>query len=153
MTRILAKHPTIQPENYQRSKNSKDLRVKSLLLPCSDLMYPELIFDSSLNIKEKVFYNLEDIYLLPLHPYYHIYIDRSIQYDLKNVNPVATYIYRQSIRSFVGKNTIETIHGDVLFFGSVNADTKENDDIDYSVPYEIVEQIARYYDFNIFPSS
>jgi hypothetical protein len=85
--------------------------------------------------------------------YYHIYIDKSVQYDLKNVNPVATYIYRQSIRSFIGKNSIETIHGDVLFFGSVNADTKENDDIDYSVPYEIVEQIARYYDFNIFPSN
>lgn len=153
MTRILAKHPTIQPENYQRSKHSKDLRVKSLLLPSSDLMYPELIFDFSLNIKQKIFYNLEDIFLLPLHPYYHIYIDRSVQYDLKNVNPVATYIYRQSIRSFIGKNSIETIHGDVLFFGSVDVETKENDDIDYSVPYEIVEQIARYYDFNIFPSS
>ena len=153
MTRILAKHPTIQPENYQRSKDSKDLRVKSLFLPSSDLMYPELIFDFSLNIKQKVFYNLEDIFLLPLHPYYHIYIYRSLQYDLKNVNPVATYIYRQSIRSFIGKNSIETIHGDVLFFGSVDVETKENDDIDYSVPYEIVEQIARYYDFNIFPSS
>ena len=153
MTRILAKHPTIQHENYQRSKDSKDLRVKSLFLPSSDLMYPELIFDFSLNIKQKVFYNLEDIFLLPLHPYYHIYIDRSLQYDLKNVNPVATYIYRQSIRSFIGKNSIETIHGDVLFFGSVDVETKENDDIDYSVPYEIVEQIARYYDFNIFPSS
>ena len=153
MTRILAKHPTIQPENYQSSKDSKDLRVTSLFLPSSDLMYPELIFDFSLNIKQKVFYNLEDIFLLPLHPYYHIYIDRSLQYDLKNVNPVATYIYRQSIRSFIGKNSIDTIHGDVLFFGSVDIETKENDNIDYSVPYEIVEQIARYYDFNIFPSS
>lgn len=153
MTKILAKHPTIQPENYQRNKNLKDLRVKSLLLPSSDLTYPELIFDYSLNTKQKVFHNLEDIYLLPLHPYYHIYIDKSVQYDLKNVNPVATYIYRQSIRSFIGKNSVETIHGNVLFFGSVNADTKENDDIDYSVPYEIVEQIARYYDFNIFPSN
>lgn len=153
MTRILAKHPTIQPENYQKSKNSIDLRVKSLFLPHSDLMYPELIFDTSSNIKRKVFYNIEDVYLLPLHPYYHIYIDRSLQYDLKNVNPVATYIYRQSIRSFVGKNSTDTIHGDVLFFGSVDVETKENDNIDYSVPYEIVEQIARYYDFNIFPSS
>jgi len=111
MTKIFAKHPTIQPENYQKSKESKDLRVKSLFLPFSNLMYPELIFDLSSNIKRKVFYNSEDIYLLPLHPYYHIYIDRSLQYDLKN------------------------------------------DNIDYSVPYEIVEQIARYYDFNIFPFS
>jgi len=153
MAKILNKHPTIQPENYQKTKDSKDLRVKSLFLPCSDLMYPELIFDLSFDIKQKVFRNLEHIFLLPLHPYYHIYIDRSIQYDLKNVNPVATFVYRQSILSFMGKNSTDTIHGDVLFFGSVDIDTKENDNIDYSVPYEIVEQISRYYDFSIFPSN
>lgn len=153
MTRLLAKHPTIQPESYQKHKDLKDVRIKSLYLPSSNLMYPELIFDSSSNIKEKVFYNSEDIYLLPLHPYYHVYIDRSCQYELNNVNAVATYIYRQSVRSFIGKNSIDSIHGDVLFFGSIDVNTKENDDTDYSVPYELVEQVSRYYDFNIVPSS
>lgn len=153
MTRLLAKHPTIQPEAFQRNKDLLDTRVKCLYLPCSDLMYPELLFDTPSNIKQKIFYNSEEIYLLPLHPYYHIYIDRTCQYELKNVNAVATYIYRQSVRSFIGKNSIDSIHGDVLFFGSADINTKENDDVDYSVPYEIVEQIARYYDFNIVPSS
>lgn len=154
MSRLLTQHPTIQPEAYQREKNLKDTRVKSLYLPCSELSSPELIYDTPLNIKQKCFNNdLEHIYLLPLHPYYHLYLDRSVQFILKNVNAVATYMYRQSVRSVIGKNSSEAIHGDVVFFGSLDINTKENDDIDYSVPYEVVEQISRYYDFNIIPLS
>lgn len=144
-SRFLTNHFSITPENFPTSKKNEG-KVKALHIPkkASD---PKIYFDSPSSIKSSVFdKDFSSLVFVPLHPYYHMYVDNISMLDHLDYNLVATYLYRYSLSTMVGYSAMNVVSGDALIFGSVSASTQDNYDVDYSVPYEIVEQVARYYD-------
>jgi hypothetical protein len=146
MSKYLVDHFSITPENF--SSSFDDFRkVKCLYIPSKGS--PQVLYDEPSVLKKNVFPSKEYIHCLPLHPFYHMYVDQVDQIHYKITNQVATYIYRYSLQTFLGLNSIVTINGDSLIFGSVSSKNQDNYDVDYSVPYELVEQVSRYYDNGI----
>lgn len=146
MSKYLVSHQNISPENYP-SLQSGNRRVKCLFLPSKGL--PEVLYEEPSVAKSKCFLSLDNLHFIPLHPYYHMYVDHIDQIDFKNYNVPATYIYRKSLQTFIGLNAIATINGNALIFGSVSSMDQDNIDVDYSAPYELIEQMSRYYDYGI----
>jgi hypothetical protein len=146
MSKYLVNHHNITPENYP-SLESTPRKVKSLFLPSKG--FPEILHEEPLIAKSKCFLSLDELHFIPLHPCYHMYVDKIEQVEFKNHNIPATYIYRQSLQTYIGLNTVATINGNAILFGSVSAMDQDNYDVDYSVPYELIEQVARYYDHGI----
>lgn len=145
MSKYLINHFSITPENFSSSLKNVN-KIKSLFIPHSS-QPPKIYFEDPIVLKQTLYIkDLTSLMLVPLHPYYHMYVDNISMVDHKNVNLVATYLYRYSLSTLLGYKTTTFVCGDVLIFGSVNALTQDNHDIDYSVPYEVVEQVSRYYD-------
>lgn len=150
-------HPLITPEFFQSLYDPyfKDslLKVKSLAIYPEIDRYPELIYDSPADSIKHVF---EDKYHIcepiRIHPNFHMYIDLiSLPFEDKE-NILATRFYRLCASSISGKLSKLVIRGPVLIFSSVSSATGEVDGTDYSVPYEVLEQVIRlhnnYVDFN-----
>lgn len=146
MSKYLVNHQNISPENFL-SSDDPDRKVKALFLPSSG--FPEVICDDPKTIKTKVFPSFDHMHLIPLHPYFHMYIDQLDQIQSKETNVIATYIYRHSLQTYIGINAIISINGNALLFGSVSSKDEDNFDLDYSVPYELIEQVSRYYDHGV----
>lgn len=146
MSKYLVNHQNVTPENFN-SFDVSQRKVKALLLPSEGI--PEVLYDEPHVLKQKCFLSLEHIQLVPLHPYFHMYVDQVDQVQHKNTNIPATYIYRHSLQTYLGFNTIATINGNALLFGSVSSMDQDNYHVDYSAPYELIEQVARYYDHGV----
>jgi hypothetical protein len=146
MSKYLVNHQNVSPENFEPSDVSHR-KVKALLLPADGL--PQVLYDEPQVLKQKCFVSLEHMHFLPLHPYFHMYVDQVDQVQHKSTNVCATYVYRHSLQTYIGINTVVTINGNALLFGSVSSMDQDNYHVDYSVPYELIEQIARYYDHGI----
>ena len=146
MSKYIVNHPSITPENFSLPLDSK--KVKSLYVPYNGDI-PQVLYDEPNNSKKTVFQDLTNIQLVVLHPYYHMYVDAFLQVQVHDVNMCVTYMYRNALQMLLGINTSTCIYGDVLLFGSVSAYNEDNDKIDYSISYEVVEQVSRYYDYKI----
>jgi len=144
MSRYLITHPSISPEDYDISSDPR--KVKALYVPCNKNI-PEVMYDTPKNLRSKFLKDSSNMQFVALHPAYHMYLDSFLQVQIHNVNLCATFLYRSSIQTFLGINPSTSIYGDVLFFGSVSPMTNYNHDVDYSVPYELIEQVARYFDY------
>jgi len=149
-------HPLITPEFfhslYDPYFQDTSLKVKSLAIYSETDKYPELIYDSPIEALKHTF---QDKYHMcepiRIHPNFHMYIDlMSLPID-SNENIIATRFYRLCASSISGKLSSLVIRGPVLIFSSVSSSTNEIDGIDYSVPYEVLEQVIRlhnnYVDF------
>lgn len=145
MSKYLINHFSITPENFSSSLKNTG-KIKSLFIPSNSNQVPKIHFEEPDFIKDKIFSKDSSLMLVPLHPYYHMYVNTLSMLDSKNVNVVATHLYRYSLSTMLGYKTTVFVCGDILIFGSVNALTQDNYDVDYSVPYEVVEQVSRYYD-------
>jgi hypothetical protein len=143
--KYLVCHPQITPEHFAPHGFSQD--IKSLYVPHIKGFKPEIIWDSVQNAISKIFDDSEKVALINLHPMYHIYVDTTVQGLHKFVNDIATRFLRCSFLSFAGCNITDVVCGDVLFCGSISSRDFTSDSSDYSVPYELVEQVSRYYEY------
>jgi hypothetical protein len=75
-----------------------------------------------------------------------MYVDPYIQLSSSEDNYVATTYYRNYYSTTVGTYPMDTIKGNVLFFGTTNLLTKKQDDNDHSVPYSTVEELLNIYE-------
>ena len=146
MSKYLVDNPAISPENYILSFETR--KVKALHIPSAQT-FPNVLFDTPDNIKKSVFLNIDELSFIPLQPYFHMYVDSFMQVQIYDTNLCATYIYRSSIQKYLGINSQTSVYGDVIIFGSVSTKDQDSYMIDYSVPYEVIEQVSRYYDFNM----
>ena len=146
MPKYLVNHKDVSPENFL-SVDDPQRKVKALAL--HRVGFPEIIYDDPQVIKNNFFTSLDHIHMIPLHPYFHMYIDQLDQIDSRIPNIIATYIYRHSLQTYIGINSVISINGGALIFGSVSSKDEDNFSVDYSVPYEVIEQVSRYFDYEI----
>lgn len=147
MSRYLVDHFTITPENFN-IYSSADRKVKSLYIPSKSEL-PKILHDTPQNIKSQCFDSLSELHFVPLHPYYHMYVDSISQMESVNHNTVATYLFRYSLLTLLGFKSSQNVSGNAVIFGSVSSRDETNYEVDYSVPYEIVEQVSRLYDYRM----
>jgi hypothetical protein len=150
-SKYLINHFSITPENFCSFSNDQNLdnqrKIKALHIPRNGF-HPKIFFDEPSKIKSFVFKkdDFSSLILLPLNPFCHMYANSVYVSDSLDRNLVATYLCRYFLSTMTGLTSMNVIFGDVLIFGSLNALTHDHYETDYSVPYEIVEQVARYYD-------
>lgn len=147
MSRYLVDHYTVTPENYQVYR-SFERKIKALYIP-SGSTFPKIFYDTPEKIKSESFDSNAEIHFVPLHPYYHMYVDSVSQMESLNHNVVATYLFRYSLLTMIGFETTQNIYGNAVIFGSVSTKDQSLHETDYSVPYEIVEQVSRLYDYRV----
>jgi len=146
VSKYLVNHFSITPENFPSVEKDAERRIKSLYIPIGS-KEPKICFNTPGDIKSEVFkQQVSSLLLIPLHPYYHMYVVTDFAVHHHNVNFVATCLYRSCTLAMLGFLSTNVISGDVLVFGSASALDQQNHEVDYSVPYELVEQISRYYD-------
>jgi hypothetical protein len=141
-------HPLITPEFFGALYDPMDLnsqvKVKSLAVYEDLNKPPDLIYDSPDQALMHVFGNMPDtIDIIRIHPNFHMYISILDLLNQKSENVIATYLYRLCGSSLFGRLIRKSIRGPVLLFSSVSASTGQSDGKDYSVPYELLEQVIR----------
>lgn len=135
-------HLYINPEYYS---DSNQKLIRSLVL-FEDQEVPPMIYTESIHsLLSKVIpkYPLEKVYL---DYHFHMYLNKeSINLGLPS-NYVATQLYRLYSSNFYGIRSSETIYGPAVLCGSFHPKTLKRDGLDYSTPYEVVEQCLRIYE-------
>ena len=137
-------HPLITPEFFIPELTSTH-KVKSLAIYDNKSLSPDILYDKPINAIDHVIGSNNFFNALILHPNYHMYINDYPSVSNLPANLLATQLYRMSLLSSLGITSYRIIYGPVILFGSVSAYTKQNDGEDYSVPYELIEQVIRLY--------
>lgn len=143
--KYLIDHPFLTPENYTLLPNLSS-QIKSLFIPINN--YPYIIFDNYKEITEFVFDKKNTITLYFTNNY-HMVISESSQFSNDKENYVATNLFRM-YSMYHNKNKIHlSIKGSVLLFGTYRYQDNSYILNNFSVPYEIVEQVYRLYEAGI----
>jgi hypothetical protein len=137
-------HPLITPEFFLPSTTA-NLKLKSLLIYDDISISPDLIYDEYKSIIDYTFSKACLPQPILIHPNYHMYVDDLAKLIPYPVNPVATQLYRLSLLNTYGIVSNQTIHGNVALFGSIPTANGYPQLNNYSVPYELVEQVIRMY--------
>lgn len=137
-------HPLITPEFFLPS-SSPTPKVKALLLYDDISMSPDLIYDDYQSVLDYTFSRACIPQPVVVHPNYHMYVDELAKLTTSPTNVIATQLYRLSLLNTYGIVSNQTIHGPVALFGSLPAAQGYQQINDYSVPYELVEQVVRMY--------
>ena len=137
-------HPIISPEYFKITPQLYTKSVKALFVSYLKNNSPQIITDESDNILNTFLSNSR----IPIffHPHVVMYVDPYIQLSSSEDNYVATTYYRNYYSTTVGTYPMDTIKGNVLFFGTTNLLTKKQDDNDHSVPYSTVEELLNIYE-------
>lgn len=77
---------------------------------------------------------------------YHTYYDKNLQWTIQHPNLIATALLRNDILTTTGLIPTDSIYGDVVIFGSYDYPNYGLEFGDYSVPYEVLEQVQRLYE-------
>lgn len=136
-------HPLTTPEFFIPKLYSSS-KLKSLAL-YSQFVSPDVIYETPYNAIDYIFGSKTTYSSVAIHPNYHMYVKDYPIASIDKCNVLATKLYRLSSLTTYGIKTHRSIYGDVLIFGSVSPVTKLNDGYDYSVPYELIEQLIRIY--------
>lgn len=137
-------HPLLTPEFFVPS-TSLTPKVKALLIYDDINVSPDLIYDDYQSILDYTFSPHSITHPLLLHPNYHMYVNELAKLTTSPVNFISTQLYRLSLLNTYGIISNQTIHGPVVLFGSVPSVEGYQPLYDYSVPYELVEQVIRLY--------
>jgi len=135
-------HPLITPEFFVPS-SSPSPKVKALLIYDDISISPDLIYDDYKSILDYTFSKACFPQPIVVHPNYHIYVDDFAKLLPSPINVIATQLYRLSLLNTYGIVSSLTIHGPVAIFGSLPTKKGYQSLLDYSVPYELVEQVVR----------
>lgn len=139
-------HPLITPE-YYTSEHIADAMVRSLIVYSDIKKSPDLVYDTATEALEFLFDSSVEYNIVPVHSCYRMYVDDYARAKGLPANIIATRLYRHSAMTTYGVTPKQSVYGDVLFFGSLSADTKTIDGYDHSVPYELLEQAIRLHKF------
>lgn len=142
-------HPVLTPEYYKKYPLQPNNVVKGLYLSSQKGTSPQIITDTPANIISLFFPDLKPKCLF-FKDMFHIYVDPYMQWSKHHVNYPITFFLRNCYRSNYGKESFDSISGDVLIFGSLNLVTNKIDAKDHSVPYNIVEEIIKIYDIQFY---
>lgn len=145
MSKYLVNHFDITPENFKKY-NYLDRKVKSLYVSNLGSSVPSILYDVAVKSKNAIFSSADTLVFIPLNQYCHMYVSAIAQVSIIDHNLVATALLRTALLNFAGASTMQTISGDVLIFGSMSSFDSMTYEVDYSVPYEIVEQVARLHE-------
>lgn len=138
-------HPVLTPELYPATPHDGVPKVRALHIPQFRPVSPEVICDRPQHIKEQVFDTLRTS-CLHFNNGFHMYIATISQgIYMFGENIVATQLMRQHRLVDHGVMIPDTIFGDALIFGSSLVYYRHLDNFDYSVPYELVEQILHLF--------
>lgn len=119
--------------------------VKSLFIPADPNLTPKVVTDTASKTLSSIFEE-EKPYCLFFKDNFHMYISTIDQLLGKNTNYVATFIARQKYMQSTGYVGSDIICGNVILFGTLNLKTNKIDNKDYSVPYQIIEEIVKIYE-------
>jgi len=136
-------HPFLTPEHLNINPDHKP-KNKCLFIPDDD--EPVVVHANYSEIIDEVF-PLQPVAKLYFPNNYHMCLNEHIQYLSNNFeNYVATQLFRiYSMQHNKEKESL-TIRGNVLLFGSYREINGEYFLDDFSVPFEIVEQVFRLYE-------
>lgn len=138
----------ITPEYYPimpPKSNPNINHVKALFLSHYSYVPPQIITDDPQTILSVIFKDIKPIPIF-FKKDYHIYLNPIDQVIGDKVNFVATFLARiNSLHSF-NQASGEQVCGNVIIFGSRNLKTKNLDNKNHSVPYDLVEECLRIYD-------
>lgn len=137
-------HPLITPEFFI-PEYSGSHKIKALALYPDTTLSPDILYDLPSSSIQYVFGSYSSFSSVAIHPNYHMYVKDYPNLDTDKCNVYATKLYRSSTLYSYGIDSHRSIFGSVIIFGSVSAQTKLNDGRDYSVPYELIEQVVRIY--------
>ncbi len=138
-------HPLLTPELFRATPAASTAKVRGLHIFQDRTISPEVILDTPLAIKDKIFPKLRTR-CLHFPQGFHMYISAMQGFLVVGENILATYLMRLHYLNATGAYLPDTIYGDVAVFGSGTAYRPGYDNRDYSVPYEIVEEIVYLYE-------
>lgn len=139
-------HPSITPEAYILTKKDKRKNyVKGLYIPSNPSESVRIIYAEPNSTIEEYIGKKNKIERIPIHYSYHMYVDLHAYVDPYSINLVATRLYRQCFLTNIGLPSTEIIYGPALVYGSIPTSSYTSYLHNYSVPYELVEQIFRFY--------
>lgn len=147
IVRIPDPHPIISPEYFYITPQVFTTNVKCLFVSYSKETSPQILTEDVENILNLFLPN--DPLPIYFHPHVVMYIDPYIQFSLSEDNYVATTYYRNYFALKIGSYPMDTIKGNVLFFGTTNLLTKKQDNNDHSVPYSVVEELLNIYETQV----
>jgi hypothetical protein len=142
-------HPVITPEYYKKYPLQPNEVVKALYLPCGKDAHPQIVTDTPTNAISLFFPDLKPKCLF-FKDMFHIYVDPYMQLSKRHINYHITVFLRNCYRNNYGKESLDSITGDVLLFGTLNLLTNKIDGKDYSAPYHIIEEILRIHDIKSY---
>lgn len=138
-------HPLLTPEFYPTFPLDSCEQVRGLHIPQQRSTSPEVYLDTPKNIKDKIFSQSKTRCLHFKHGF-HMYISTMQGVLPLGENIIATHLMRIHYTNDTGYIFPDTIYGDVCIFGSSSAYHLSNINRDYSVPYQVVEQIIYLYE-------
>lgn len=143
--RFQIKHPLLTPELYRASDSLTERKVRALHIYQNIKRSPEVIHDTPDNILNDVFFKFPHR-CFHFDNGFHMYASAMQGYYSLGENVLATYLMRLHYATTLGFYLPDTLYGDVCIFGSSRAYMSYQNNKDYSVPYEIVEQTIHLYD-------
>ena len=142
-------HPVITPEYYKTYPLQSTDVVKGLYLSSDKDVHPQIVTDTSSNAISLFFPDFKPKCLF-FKDMFHIYIDPYMQLSKKHINYHITVFLRNCYRSNYGKESFDSITGDVLVYGTLNLVTNKIDGKDHSVPYHIIEEMLKINDIKSY---
>lgn len=128
MNRYLFSHPSLNQESYSLTDK---IKVISIFLNELPMVHTETL-DNLLAYSE---IQQSTMLSVSLNPYSHFIIDILYATDERNINLIATKLYRIHTHDYS-----KFVYGPALLVGSMDLKTFSTEKNHYSVPYEMIEQ-------------
>lgn len=147
MNRYSIVHPSVTPEAYILDRRDKRKNyIKGLYIPSNPSELIRIIYAQPDYAIEEYVARKNKVERIPIHDFYHMYVDPHAYVDPYTINLVATRLYRQSFLTNIGLPSSEIVYGPALIYGSLPTSSYTSYLDNYSVPYELVEQVFRLYE-------
>lgn len=137
--------PTSSIEYHSLTPNYSTPKVKSILIPASIHIEPQIVLEKSDKILSSVF-KQEKYYAIFFKEDFHMYFSSVEQYIGTPINQVATFLVRQKHMQMYGSVQPEIVCGNVVLFGTRNLLTNSIDNKDHSCSYRLITEVVNTYD-------
>jgi hypothetical protein len=137
-------HPLLTPEHFRLTPFSNTSKVRALII-YQDNRSPDVVLETRDTILDDAFASIP-YRCVHFESGFHFYISALQGYQIIGENLLATRLMRLHYLMDIGYPIPDTLYGDVCVFGSGMAYHGMYDNRDYSVPYEVVEQVIHLYD-------